>query len=536
MESSRLIEDAEPLLRARSGQIITATTLDDLQGVDVPSMCTVLSLVEIDGPMFKTMTKEHWQVLKNIFTAARNVLWLTRGYRCQDPYAAMTVGFMRCITYELPQLRTQLLDIDQSKVVSGTLLAEMLLRLHIAEELETADQKDNLVWTAETEVVVENELLIIPRMKPQVEQNKRYNSARRPITKISTLDSSPVSLEWLQDGYVLRDSPDILRRHDDSHTLIEVQSSLISAIRIPAGRLFFSVGVEKQTGVKMFSASSMNASTISVPKAWSIAIDLPAGSDLEFLTGIVDQILNDIICAAIPVGGILLVHEPTPALVRMLSATKTYRAVFTTCTKREEQDWTYVHPQSSSRAIKALLPSDISFFIDLSSDASSHGVVLKLSTILSPLCQRADSSFILSNESYLPVSSSVGVSEMLRKVSLGALSSLAGGTKNIPPFPEVSANDVSEQGHLDPFSVVNWRLETNVTTLLEPVDARKHIFQSDKTYWLVGLAGDLGQSLCDWMADHGARFIVLMSRTRRVEEPWIKKHENNGVIVTFMAG
>ena len=227
MESSRLIEDAEPLLRARSGQVITATTLDDLQGVDIPSMCTVLSLVEIDGPMFKTMTKEHWQVLKNIFTAARNVLWLTRGYRCQDPHAAMTVGFMRCITYELPQLRTQLLDIDQSKVVNGTLLAEMLLRLHIAEELETADQKDNLVWTAETEVVVENELLVIPRMKPQVEQNKRYNSAKRPITKLSTLDSCPVSLEWLQDGYVLRDSPDIVRRHDDSHTLIEVQSSLM---------------------------------------------------------------------------------------------------------------------------------------------------------------------------------------------------------------------------------------------------------------------------------------------------------------------
>lgn len=536
MESSRLIEDAEPLLRARSGQVITATTLDDLQGVDIPSMCTVLSLVEIDGPMFKTMTKEHWQVLKNIFTAARNVLWLTRGYRCQDPHAAMTVGFMRCITYELPQLRTQLLDIDQSKVVNGTLLAEMLLRLHIAEELETADQKDNLVWTAETEVVVENELLVIPRMKPQVEQNKRYNSAKRPITKLSTLDSCPVSLEWVQDGYVLRDSPDIVRRHDDSHTLIEVQSSLMSAIRIPAGRFFFSVGVEKQTGAKKFSASLMNASTISVPKDWSIAVDLPADSEVQFLTAIVDQILKDIICAALPAGGIFLVHEPTPALVRMLSTTKTCRAVFTTCTKREEQYWTYIHPQSSSRAIKTLLPSDISLFINLSSDASSQGVALKLSTILPPLCQRADSSFILSNESYNPVPSSVGISDMLHKVSAGALSFLAANTTNISPLPEVSATKLSGPDHLDPFSVVSWRLETEITTLIEPVDARKHLFQSDKTYWLVGLAGDLGQSLCDWMADHGARFIVLMSRTRRVEEPWIKKHKTNGVTVSFMAG
>tara|TARA_R110002060_G_scaffold23901_3_gene32509 strand:+ start:87 stop:464 length:378 start_codon:yes stop_codon:yes gene_type:complete len=125
---------------------------------------------------------------------------------------------------------------------------------------------------------------------------------------------------------------------------------------------------------------------------------------------------------------------------------------------------------------------------------------------------------------------------MLHKVSAGALSFLAANTTNISPLPEVSATKLSGPDHLDPFSVVSWRLETEITTLIEPVDARKHLFQSDKTYWLVGLAGDLGQSLCDWMADHGARFIVLMSRTRRVEEPWIKKHKTNGVTVSFMAG
>ncbi|PVH71608.1 hypothetical protein DL98DRAFT_471444 [Cadophora sp. DSE1049] len=537
MESSRLIEDAEPLLRARSGHVITANTLDNLQGVEIPSMCTVLSLIEIDGPMFKTMTKEQWQILKNIFTAARNVLWLTRGYRCQDPYAAMTVGFMRCITYELPQLRTQLLDIDQSKVVNGTLLAEMLLRLHIAEELETADQKDNLVWTAETEVVVENELLVIPRMKPQIEQNKRYNSARRPITKLSDLGSCPVSLDWLQDSYALRESPDTIRRHEDTHTLIEVHSSLLAALRIPAGRLFFSVGVEKQTGVKVFSASLINASTISVPKDWSIPIDIPTDSEARFLSAVVDHVLNDIICTAIPASSILLVHEPTPALAHMLSTAKTYRAVFTTCTKYEEQDWFYIHPQSSSRAIRSLLPNNISLFIDLSSDASSHGIAAKISATLPQLCQRADSSIILSKESFTPLSSSFGVSDILRKASSSALSFLAGAdTPDISPLPEVSAMEASQPGHLDPLSVVSWRLETKVTTLMEPVDARKQLFQGDKTYWLVGLAGDLGQSLCDWMADHGARYIVLMSRTRRVEEPWIKKHEANGVTVTFMAG
>ncbi|KAH7350679.1 hypothetical protein BKA65DRAFT_243259 [Rhexocercosporidium sp. MPI-PUGE-AT-0058] len=540
MESSRLIEEAEQLLRGRSQHVITATTLDELQGIEVPSMCTVLSLTEIDGPMFKTMSKDQWQILKNIFTAARNVLWLTRGYRCQDPYAAMTVGFMRCITYELPQLRTQLLDIDQSKVVNGTILAEMLLRLHIAEELETADQKDSLVWTAETEVVVENELLIIPRMKPQIFQNKRYNSARRPITKLSDLESCPITLEWLDVNYILRERPDILRHQDDTSTLIDVHSSLLCALPVPAGRLFFNIGVDKVTGKTQFSASLSNASTISIPKYWTVPIEIPHGSEAQFLTEIVDYVFNETLGTIIPAGGTLLIHEPNEGIFHIFSRSKSYRTVFTTCTKDKGQRWTYIHPQSSSRMIKSKLPTGISLFLDLSSDTSLKSVALKISATLPQLCQRVDISTIVSKEALALHTSTVSdtsVPSILHHASSIALS-LVSGT-NVPAassLPEVSVTDISLSDRLDLFSIVNWRVERTITTLLEPVDARKNIFQRDKTYWLVGLAGDLGQSLCDWMVDHGARYFVLMSRTKRVEENWIRKHKANDVTILFLVG
>jgi hypothetical protein len=540
METSKLIEDAEQLLRPRSQNIITAITLDELQDVEVPSMCTVLSLVEIDGPIFQTMSTERWQILKNIFTAARNVLWLTRGYRREDPYAAMTIGFMRCITYELPQLRTQLFDIDKSKLVTGILLAEMLLRLHIAEDLENADQDQKPVWTAETEVVVENELLIIPRMKPQVEQNKRYNSARRPITKVSDLSSALVHLEWLDSRYVLREETGTFQRNVDTHALIDVHSSLLCALRVPAGRLFFSIGVDKQTGAKVLSASASNASTISVPKDWSTAIELPHGSEAKYLTATVGYILSQFLLSSMPAGGVLLVHEPSEALSDLFSTTSQHQVIFTTCKTDKRKDRLYIHPQSSSRAIKSILPSAISLFLDLSFDESAQSVASKISATLPLLYQRVDSSTFLSKDSFILTADSNSdalISDILHSANSFALSLIHSAPLiDTALLPEVSLTEISDSSHQDPFSVVNWRSETKVTTLLESVDARRHIFQGDKTYWLVGLAGDLGQSLCDWMADHGARYIVLMSRSRRVEDNWIRKHKANGVTIIFLAG
>ncbi|KAK7978478.1 hypothetical protein PG988_005968 [Apiospora saccharicola] len=45
--------------------------------------------------------------------------------------------------------------------------------------------------------------------------------------------------------------------------------------------------------------------------------------------------------------------------------------------------------------------------------------------------------------------------------------------------------------------------------------------KGDKTYWLVGLSGALGISLCDWMIGHGARHMVITSRNPQIAHEWI---------------
>lgn len=54
-------------------------------------------------------------------------------------------------------------------------------------------------------------------------------------------------------------------------------------------------------------------------------------------------------------------------------------------------------------------------------------------------------------------------------------------------------------------------------------------FRGDRSYVLFGLTSDLAQSICDWMAAHGARNIVLTSRNPKVEGAWVEGLQKRGL-------
>ena len=56
-------------------------------------------------------------------------------------------------------------------------------------------------------------------------------------------------------------------------------------------------------------------------------------------------------------------------------------------------------------------------------------------------------------------------------------------------------------------------------------------FKGDKTYWMCGLSGALGISLCDWMIERGAKYLALTSRNPNISPKWIEDHAQNGIFV-----
>lgn len=78
--------------------------------------------------------------------------------------------------------------------------------------------------------------------------------------------------------------------------------------------------------------------------------------------------------------------------------------------------------------------------------------------------------------------------------------------------------------------VIDWRSSSGsvVPAVVRPVIDYLS-FRPDRTYVLFGLTSDLGQSLCDWMLQHGARHLVMTSRNPKVDPKWLRDKDKAGV-------
>ncbi|KAL9034238.1 MAG: hypothetical protein Q9214_007134, partial [Letrouitia sp. 1 TL-2023] len=83
-------------------------------------------------------------------------------------------------------------------------------------------------------------------------------------------------------------------------------------------------------------------------------------------------------------------------------------------------------------------------------------------------------------------------------------------------------------------TVVSW-LDTPTVPVRVTAAETQHMFRRDKTYLLVGLVGGLGLSLCEWMVAHGARHLVLTSRSAKVDQTWIDKMVTLGAMIKLIS-
>ncbi|KAH8597109.1 KR domain-containing protein [Bisporella sp. PMI_857] len=78
---------------------------------------------------------------------------------------------------------------------------------------------------------------------------------------------------------------------------------------------------------------------------------------------------------------------------------------------------------------------------------------------------------------------------------------------------------------------VDWKSDL-LPFQLKPINPT-NIFRGDRTYLLVGLTGELGQSLCRWMVVNGVRHVALSSWSPQVGLKWQQELRNKGSRVSI---
>ncbi|KAL9115269.1 MAG: hypothetical protein Q9227_001063 [Pyrenula ochraceoflavens] len=523
LETSRIAEEVGDLVGRYCDKVTMLYSLPTESDALSP-MSTVVSLVDIDEPVFKNLSQKKMAGLKKIYDVAKNLIWVTHGAQDEDPYQMASIGLGRALRHEIPYLTLTFLDLSHSNHNVAKVIVECLLRQCALDEW----QSQGLTWSQEPEYLLENGQLMIPRLVANHDQNDRFNSHVRSITKTVSPSQSSISISKLSEWPpALHEDvfPPVQGRPD----IILVQKSLLVALHVaPNAFLFLSIGVNQATGRTMIALSDGMSSRIRP----LVAVPLNHESPSMF-AAVLGELLAASLMSALPFGSTLLVHEPalaqffTTALTRRAPA-KAVRVNFSTVsTDGRNPDWTSIDTWTSRQTLRRRLPADITHYLDLSTKANSNAVSASIASALSLDCRQIDASDLFRRQSRPPICGQADLSSLLEDAVCHAHDGKY-ATHQIPPSLVVPLSQISHTR--DPLSIVDWTSSDLLTLQTTPIDATR-LFSKHKTYLLVGLTGQIGQSMSEWMARNGAGYICLTSRRPNVAAQWLDSFKTLGTIV-----
>ncbi|KAK0741489.1 polyketide synthetase [Schizothecium vesticola] len=495
-------------------------TLGDIKTAKITNKSVILVLTELDEPVFKRLTENTLVGLQFLFETQRTVLWITRGCRSENPYMNMSVGLGRSLVLENPDLTLQFLDLEEGVRPSPRQLLEALLRLRTGDFLEREGQLDNVLWTTEHELALENGETLLSRVYQNKSLNNRFNASKRAVVEISHPSSAPLTLTLDASSRHSLTRATTSQSPSEDTILLTATHSLLHPV-FPTAYLTLGTSPTRATLVAL---TASNTSCALVPMTKSIEITLPVtATAAAFLTHLTAELLAASILSICHRDSTLLVHEPSLEVAKCLRETADGVTVYfsTSAASTSQEDWIIIDDYTPKRVVQAALPEGVSVFVDCATKGKATGVI---TSCLAPMCVKTTLDGLDDIQHLMGLFSA----ELGKKVLGGAVqralaAAPSGEVLEVVPLRELVGREV-QKGQ----AIVDWTGTDKVPVQVETVESEVK-FRGDRTYVLFGLTSDLAQSICDWMAEHGARNIVLTSRNPKVEGAWVEGLGKRGV-------
>ncbi|KAE8373286.1 putative hybrid NRPS/PKS enzyme [Aspergillus bertholletiae] len=511
-------------LRPYCGDIRNIRSLPDLRGANLSVGGCIIYLADYEDPLFNPLSESKLKGLQKLFEKSKVILWVTRGLKACVPYAKMAVGFVRCVLQEMRHVRVQFLDIDPGEDLDMQHTAETFLRFVASDTWAEQGQLKSLLWSLEPEVAYAKSKEFIPRVRLSKTLNNRYNSAKRAIAMDVSPASQSITLMTSGNAPVFRFNSSLVSTGpvnvNTNQPVILVSHSMVQAVAVGSlGYLFLVLGKVEPTGDPVIALSTSLSSRVSVHPSWVRPNPFPTKQAVEYLVALFYALLADSMLEGLSGGDTLVVLEPSEKLTGILEPSALRRGIqlrymTSAPSATKKTSWTTLHPQASRREVAASLPGKVSRVLSWGHDIWNVTIREQLGTgtpIETLESLTSDHAYL--NKPHLAIQ----VSDTLDVCRTQILSSHP--MVNFDDVFVVPLHLIQGSNHRD-LAVIDWSASASVPVTLEPVDARP-LFKPDKTYWLVGLTGGLGLSLCKWMVARGARYIVISSRNPKVDPRWI---------------
>lgn len=523
------------------GNIQIAESCQAFLDSQIMTQTVILSVVDSDETFFKDLTSQKWETLKKMAVHSGTLVWVTNGRRAQDPYANMVIGLLRGAVRDNPALDYLLLDFEgPHNLDHANIIAESVLRHRAAIQWR---HRDILQPTVENELVVdEMGRFLIPRLVVSPEMCDRYNSSRREIRSLARPRRGDLGVSIHNSKWDLTLQPSLLQDPLNGG-LIELRTtySLLSPVRVAEfGCMFVVLGVKDASGDEFVALSSKNNSSVSALESLALPIKGHWVSSGRFLWLIAQYLITSIALRGLTNEDRILVHEPSDTFARIITQQAGALGVpvkFTTTrsdlSRSVGNTWIALHPAVPDACIERLVQDGVSVFIDFTRHAEVGTIGHKINAALPVFCRRETFDSLFGRHAFQPSHSHVRCmrSKLRLAVDWASTVSLAfGGANSLgddKPVPITLASFNGVKEHTDPLTVVDWRPVSDISVKACPVESLV-TFPDSRTYWLVGLTGGLGLSLCEWMAKRGARHFVISSRNPDIEAKWLLDMSEKG--------
>ncbi|UKZ48078.1 putative Hybrid PKS-NRPS biosynthetic cluster [Trichoderma virens] len=264
------------------------------------------------------------------------------------------------------------------------------------------------------------------------------------------------------------------------------------------------VGTVKATGKPALAITSFHGSEISVHPDLLLELDAIYTPDELglFANLIAANLLVQSASSQLSTEQSLLVYGATPefaSIVKIVSEARGRKVFFANSGSAIDTSAFKIHARASPRAIQYLLPSGIGSVVSLAH--TSDLVAINLLTLYGGATFNID--------------------------QLGSLSVSKGHLDDAHKQMQVGS-DVAARPH---FSILAAQDLANPQTVTVRAIHGKGLFFLNKTYLMVGLVSDLGLSLCRWMVENGAKYIVITSRSAEVSPVWLEEMAKLGAVI-----
>ncbi|TGJ82343.1 hypothetical protein E0Z10_g6410 [Xylaria hypoxylon] len=526
---SQMASKIKSILRSFAQEVAIIPGLGDASNILLEHGTAVICLCDLEEAIFGNMDQLRISGMQALFREAQYILWATRGSRNNEPYANISVGIGRTASRELPHLRAKFVNFDNfepcNRYTDASMIAEMLLQMVILD----LPASDDILWSNETEVSVSNGVPLIPRVRPHASLNDRFNCSRREIMTTVPLDAPPCSLSSFKES-----SPLAMFRPDTSDGLTILSSSLVK-LKCPDQDKPFHICIAYMANEGRYIVAFSKRGEMVTMVNNTCALSWPQGTDPDEL---LSSILLILICESSLSNstGTVWIHNADPDTCETLClvADRIGIPIFLTTDSMAAKTGStskaiYLHPRAPKRALESLIPRSIKRFINMGASNRSSATEFAL---YFPWHELEFLSGVHNVSIHEPFSLSIETSSISTVLSKyfaqpNFLRDVGRSVQN----EIIKADQLhTQQKTAVATSVASW---VGVRSIHIPVSPATddQLFGPRKTYLLVGLTGEVGLSLCEWMIDHGAQYLALASRNPAVPPEMILHLEMKGATV-----